>query len=68
MSDVNELVDWVTLAQAAKIIEKEIGTRITRQTVYNWAKRGWLRVGTFRPLRTTRRWILACLNEHYRSR
>ena len=64
---VNELVDYVTLAETVDIVEKEIGKRYSRQTIYNWARAGKLKVSAFRPLRTTRRWILACLNEHFRS-
>ena len=47
-----------------KYVEKETGYRPTRQTVYNWARRGWLHVGVYKPLRTTRRWVLKCLETY----
>lgn len=59
-----QLADWVSVTKATKLVELETGHRPTRQTIYNWVRRGWLKVGPFRPLRTTRRWILDCLNAH----
>lgn len=60
----SRLADWVSVAQVPKLVELETGHRPTRQTVYNWIEKEWLKVGPFRPLRTTRRWIIDCLNDH----
>jgi len=63
-----QLADWVSVAKAARLVELETGHRPTRQTIYNWVERGWLKVGPFRPMRTTRHWILECLNAHGRAK
>lgn len=60
------LADWVSVAEVPRLVGLETGKRPTRQTVYNWIERGWLKVGPFKPLRTTRRDILNCLNDHIR--
>lgn len=64
MSDFPKLKDWIPLIKVPDIVEKETGYRPTRQTVYNWARRGWLHVGVYKPLRTTRRWVLKCLETY----
>lgn len=61
MDDVERAVEWLSLTQVPAIIEKETGWRPTRETVYMWAKSRKLKTNGFRPLRTTRRWILDCL-------
>ena len=64
MSDFPKLKDWIPLTAVPEIVERETGYRPTRQTVYNWAHREWLRVGAFKPLRTTRKWVRECLADH----
>lgn len=65
-SDYKSLVHWVPLSAVPAIVEKEIGYRPTRQTVYNWVKSGRLRAGKFKPVRTTRRWLLEFLDSYMR--
>lgn len=60
----NPLADWVKLSDVPELVELETGERPSRQTIYNWAKNGWLKVGDYKPLRTTRAWIRECLENH----
>jgi len=65
-SKYRNIVDWVPLADVPAIVETETGQEPSRQTVYNWVKRGWLKIADFKPKRTTRVWIRECLDEHLR--
>lgn len=62
----NPLADWVALRDVPRLVELETGKRPSRQTIYNWAKKGWLKVGDYKPWRTTRAWILECLTDHFK--
>ena len=67
MKEIDEsLIDWIRLTSVPKIVEQETGYKYTIATVYNWARRGWLRTNGYKPLRTTRRWVLDFLAEHKR--
>lgn len=61
------LADWVPLREVSKLVELETGRRFTRQTIYNWVKNDWLKVGEYKPLRTTRAWIRECLDNHFKG-
>lgn len=64
--DYRNLVHWVTLAEVPAIVDKEICYLPTRQTVYNWVRSGKLKVGKYKPIRTTRRWVLEFLENYMR--
>ena len=55
------LREWIPLNDVPKIVEMETGHLYTRQTFYNWVRRGWLKTQGHYPKRTTRRWILDAL-------
>lgn len=63
----NPLADWVRLSDVPGLVELETGRKFTRQTIYNWVKNGWLKVGEYKPYRTTRAWIRECLNNHFKG-
>lgn len=62
--DADRAIDWISLPQVSAVVEREIGWRPSRATVNDWAKTGKLRTNGFRPLRTTRRWVLDYLENH----
>lgn len=49
---------YISLKAARYIIEDETGHLPSRQTVYNWVRSKQLRIGKFKPMRTTRAWVL----------
>jgi len=55
---------WILLSDVPDIVYREIGHRPTRQTVYNWVRRGWLKVENHRPMRTTMTWIMSFLDKN----
>jgi len=63
---LEDAVDWVPIKDVPEIVERETGHLPTTQTVYNWVRYGWLQTNGFRPLLTTRKWVLQCLREYLR--
>jgi hypothetical protein len=55
---------WLMLSEVPIYVDQLTGYQPTRQTVYNWVKRGWLKITDFPPKRTTRTWVKECLNAH----
>ena len=55
---------WLMLSEVPELIDRLTGYRPTRQTVYNWVRRGWLKRTETQPFRTRRDWVVECLNEH----
>ena len=59
---------WVTLHHAIPILKKLTGNTYTRQTLFNWANRGWLETNGYRPLKTTEEMLRNCIREHLQLR
>lgn len=59
-----EVVDWLSLRQAIPYLKQITSNTYTVQTLYNWAKHGWLTTNGFRPLKTTRKLLRQCAEQH----
>ena len=62
--DVDELVDWMSLSEATTYLEQITHNKYSRATLYYWAKKGWLGTNGFRPLKTTRKMLRSCAEQH----
>ncbi len=62
----DKIIRWVRLTEVPEIVYRETGYRPGIQAVRNWAKRGHLRIARYKPLRTTKPWVLMFLRDHYR--
>lgn len=49
---------YISLKAARYIIEDETGHLPSRQTIYNWVWSGKLQASEFKPLRTTKAWVM----------
>ena len=65
---VKHRVDWIPLSDVPRIVDFETGYKPTRQTIYNWARRGWLKTNGMHPLKTTKPYVMDCLARHRRVR
>ena len=49
---------YISLKAARYVIEDETGHLPSRQTIYDWVRTKQLQVHTFKPMRTTRGWVM----------
>lgn len=52
------MTKYISLKAARYIVEDETGHLPSRQTIYNWVWSKKLRVSDFKPIRTTRAWVM----------
>jgi len=55
---LDRVIEWIPLYQVPAVIEILTGYKPSAVTIYNWAKAGKLRVHPYKPMRTTKRWIM----------
>lgn len=57
----------LTVEQIRDVAKAITGVRPSRQTIYNWIKKGWLQtVSEFRPVRATDLAVRKCVQSHCR--
>ena len=65
-NEIEQVLTWLPLRDVPAYIKEVYGRRrrYTRQTIYNWAKWGWLQTKGRHPKQTTKIWVRQCITQY----